>query len=142
MKLSVIGCGYLEAVRAAAMASIGHQVVGIDLDESKIAVLSRGEARFFEPGLPELLADGIASGRLRFSANIADAHGSDVHFVAVGTPQLQHSHAADMTYVNAAIDSLLAHLRPGDIVVGKSTVPVGTSTELAPRVEATGATLV
>jgi UDPglucose 6-dehydrogenase len=124
------------------MASIGHHVVGIDLDESKIARLSRGEAPFFEPGLPELLADGIASGRLRFSADIADAHGSDVHFVAVGTPQLQHSHAADMTYVNAAIDSLLAHLRPGDIVAGKSTVPVGTSTELAPRVEATGATLV
>ena len=142
MKLSVIGCGYLGAVHAAAMASIGHDVVGIDVDERKIASLSRGEAPFFEPGLPEILADGIESGRLRFSTDIADAAGSAVHFVGVGTPQKRDGHAADLTFVHAAFDALLPHLAEGDIVAGKSTVPVGTAGELAPRVAETGAVLV
>lgn len=142
MKLSVIGCGYLGAVHAAAMASIGHDVVGIDVDERKIASLSRGEAPFFEPGLPEILADGIESGRLRFSTDIADAAGSAVHFVGVGTPQKRDGYAADLTFVHAAFDALLPHLAEGDIVAGKSTVPVGTAGELAPRVAETGAVLV
>jgi UDPglucose 6-dehydrogenase len=142
MRLSVIGCGYLGAVHAAAMASIGHDVVGIDVDERKIASLSNGEAPFFEPGLPEILKDGIASGRLRFTTDMSEAHGADVHFVGVGTPQQKDGYAADMTYVNAAIDGLIPHLRPGDIVAGKSTVPVGTAADLAARVTTTGATLV
>ena len=142
MRLSVIGCGYLGAVHAAAMASIGHDVVGIDVDEQKIAILSQGEAPFFEPGLAEILADGIASGRLRFTTDMAEVHGSDVHFVGVGTPQQKDGYAADLTYVNAAIDGLLPYLRPGDIVAGKSTVPVGTAADLAERVNPTGATLV
>jgi UDPglucose 6-dehydrogenase len=142
MKLSVIGCGYLGAVHAAAMASIGHDVVGIDVDERKIASLSKGEAPFFEPGLPEILSEGIASGRLRFSTDMADAHGADVHFVGVGTPQQKDGYAADLTYVNAAVDGLVPFLRPGDIVAGKSTVPVGTAADLAARVAPTGATLV
>lgn len=142
MRLSVIGCGYLGAVHAAAMASIGHDVVGIDVDERKIAILSKGEAPFFEPGLPEILSEGIASGRLRFTTDMAEAHGADVHFVGVGTPQQKDGYAADMSYVNAAVDSLIPYLRPGDIVAGKSTVPVGTAAELADRVVVTGATLV
>ncbi|GMA28071.1 UDP-glucose dehydrogenase family protein [Arenivirga flava] len=142
MRLSVIGCGYLGAVHAAAMASIGHEVVGIDVDERKIEALSRGEAPFFEPGLPEILRDGIASGRLRFTTDMAEAAGSAVHFVGVGTPQSKDGYAADLTYVNAAIDGLLPHLSPGDVVAGKSTVPVGTAASLAPRVTETGATLV
>lgn len=142
MKLSVIGCGYLGAVHAAAMASIGHEVVGIDVDELKIAALSKGEAPFFEPGLPEILAEGIASGRLRFTTDLAEAHGADVHFVGVGTPQQKDGYAADLTYVNAAIDGLIPHLREGDVVAGKSTVPVGTAADLAARVNPTGATLV
>ena len=142
MRLSVIGCGYLGAVHAAAMASIGHEVVGIDIDERKIAALSRGDAPFFEPGLPEILAEGIASGNLRFTADMSEAAGSAVHFVGVGTPQQKDGYAADLTYVNAAFDGLLPYLAEGDIVAGKSTVPVGTAAELAPRVRATGATLV
>ncbi|MFE1645855.1 UDP-glucose dehydrogenase family protein [Microbacterium sp. P01] len=142
MRLSVIGCGYLGAVHAAAMASIGHEVVGIDVDERKIASLSRGEAPFFEPGLTEILTEGIASGRLSFTTDMAAAAGAKVHFVGVGTPQQKDGYAADLTYVNAAIDGLLPHLSPGDIVAGKSTVPVGTAAGLAPRVHATGATLV
>ncbi len=124
------------------MASIGHDVVGIDVDERKIATLSQGEAPFFEPGLPEILSEGIASGRLRFTTDMAEAHGADVHFVGVGTPQQKDGYAADMTYVNAAIDGLIPYLRPGDIVAGKSTVPVGTAAGLAERVTPTGATLV
>lgn len=138
----MIGCGYLGAVHAAAMASIGHDVVGIDTDAAKIASLARGEAPFFEPALSELLSEGLVSGRLRFSTDIADASKASVHFIGVGTPQKHNSHAADLTYVNAAVDNLLPHLKPGDIVVGKSTVPVGTAAQLAPDVESTGATLI
>ncbi|MFC7788636.1 UDP-glucose dehydrogenase family protein [Microbacterium sp. MAHUQ-60] len=142
MRLSVIGCGYLGAVHAAAMASIGHDVVGIDVDPRKIDSLSKGEPPFFEPGLQEILADGIASGRLSFTTDVAAAEGARVHFVGVGTPQQAGGYAADLAYVNAAIDSLLPHLTEGDIVAGKSTVPVGTAAELAPRVVETGGTLV
>ena len=142
MRLSVIGCGYLGAVHAAAMASIGHEVVGIDVDQRKIDALSKGEAPFFEPGLPEILAEGVASGRLRFTPDMAEAKGSKVHFIGVGTPQQRDGYGADLTYVNAAVDALVPYLSEGDIVAGKSTVPVGTAAELTPRVGATGATLV
>ena len=142
MRMSVIGCGYLGAVHAAAMASIGHDVVGIDVDEHKVAVLAHGTAPFFEPRLEELLRDGLTSGRLRFSSDMADARGSDVHFLAVGTPQVAGGHAADLRFVDAALESLLPHLRRGDVVAGKSTVPVGTAERLAARVDETGATLV
>lgn len=142
MRLSVIGCGYLGAVHAAAMASIGHEVVGIDVDQRKIDALSQGEAPFFEPGLQDILTEGIASGRLTFTTDMAAAAGAQVHFIGVGTPQQKDSYAADLTYVNAAVDALAPYLSQGDIVAGKSTVPVGTAASLTPRVEATGATLV
>ncbi|WP_396668831.1 UDP-glucose dehydrogenase family protein [Microbacterium sp. R86528] len=142
MRLSVIGCGYLGAVHAAAMASIGHEVVGIDVDERKVASLSKGVAPFFEPGLQEILTAGIESGRLTFTTDMAAASGAKVHFIGVGTPQQKDGYAADMTYVNAAVDGLVPYLSEGDIVAGKSTVPVGTAASLTPRVEATGATLV
>lgn len=140
--MSVIGCGYLGAVHAAAMASLGHDVTGIDVDEEKIAALIAGKAPFFEPRLPEMLEEGLASGHLRFSSRMADAAGADVHFLAVGTPQIPGGHAADLRYVDAAIDALLPHLRRGDVVAGKSTVPVGTAGRLAPLIAASGATLV
>ncbi|MEJ1088266.1 UDP-glucose/GDP-mannose dehydrogenase family protein [Microbacterium sp. Mu-80] len=142
MKLSVIGCGYLGAVHAAAMASIGHEVIGIDIDPQRVDALSRAEAPFFEPGLPELLRAGVESGALAFTTDISRAAGASVHFVGVGTPQQQSGHAADLTDVNTAFESLLPHLRPGDVVAGKSTVPVGTAAVLAERVATTGATLV
>ncbi|MFT4212649.1 MAG: UDP-glucose/GDP-mannose dehydrogenase family protein [Microbacterium sp.] len=142
MKLSVIGCGYLGAVHAAAMASIGHEVVGIDVDQRKIDALSKGEAPFFEPGLQEILTAGIESGNLRFTTDLSAAAGAKVHFIGVGTPQQKDGYAADLTYVNAAVDGLLPFLAEGDIVAGKSTVPVGTAAVLAERVTPTGATLV
>lgn len=141
MKISVIGCGYLGAVHAACMAELGHEVVGIDVDEAKIASLATGRAPFFEPGLPELLERALASGRLRFTTDIAEARGAAVHFVAVGTPQQRDSDAADLRFVDAAFGALAPHLATGDLVVGKSTVPVGTAERLAPIVEAAGAAL-
>ncbi|AZH84631.1 UDP-glucose/GDP-mannose dehydrogenase family protein [Plantibacter sp. PA-3-X8] len=141
MKLSVIGCGYLGAVHAAAMASIGHEVVGIDVDPAKIEALAAGRSPIFEPGLPELLLAGVESGRLRFSTDMADAAGATMHFVAVGTPQKAGSNAADLRYVDAAVTALLPYLSAGDVVVGKSTVPVGTAARLAELVAPTGAVL-
>ncbi|NYF11567.1 UDPglucose 6-dehydrogenase [Leifsonia sp. AK011] len=141
MKISVIGCGYLGAVHAACMAELGHDVVGIDVDAAKIASLSAGAAPFFEPGLPELLSSGVASGRLRFSTNIEETKGATVHFVAVGTPQKPGSDAADLRFVDASFEALLTQVGPGDLVVGKSTVPVGTAARLSESVEAAGATL-
>jgi UDPglucose 6-dehydrogenase len=131
MKLSVIGCGYLGAVHASAMVELGHDVVGIDVDADKIAQLAQGKPPFFEPGLSEILTKATATGRLRFSTDIADAAGAKVHFVGVGTPQKAGSYAADLTYVDAAITGLIPHLAEGDLVVGKSTVPVGTAARLA-----------
>lgn len=131
MRITVIGCGYLGTVHAACMAQLGHDVVGIDVDERKIAALSDAEAPFYEPGLTALLRDVQRTGRLTFTTDMAAAGGSDVHFICVGTPQLKGENAADMSHVNAAAVSLAPHLSSGDVVVGKSTVPVGTAARLA-----------
>ncbi|MFB9376716.1 UDP-glucose dehydrogenase family protein [Kineococcus gynurae] len=131
MRMTVIGCGYLGAVHAACMAELGHEVVGIDVDQDKIAALQAAKAPFFEPGLPELLERTMATGRLRFTTDMAEAEGSQVHFVCVGTPQKRGEFAADMRFVDAATEALLPHVGPGELVVGKSTVPVGTAARLA-----------
>ncbi|WP_420362448.1 UDP-glucose/GDP-mannose dehydrogenase family protein [Curtobacterium aetherium] len=143
MRISVIGCGYLGAVHAASMAKLGHDVVAVDVDPAKIERLAAGEAPFFEPGLPEILTEALASGRIRFTTDMAEVAGARVHFVAVGTPQ-GPSGAADLTYVDAAVASLTEHLSAGEFVVGKSTVPVGTAARLAEDVSRAvpGATLV
>jgi UDPglucose 6-dehydrogenase len=142
MRISVIGCGYLGAVHAAAMGSLGHDVVGVDVDSAKIKALAAGRAPFYEPGLPELLDDVMDTGRVRFTTDLTAVAGATVHFVCVGTPQKRGEFAADLAYVHAAFDALLPHLRPGDVVVGKSTVPVGTAELLAAQLEPTGATLI
>lgn len=142
MRLSVIGCGYLGAVHAACMASLGHEVVGVDVDEAKIAYLSRGEAPFFEPGLPELLTNVIATGRLHFTTDFSEVSDCVAHFVCVGTPQVRGELAADLSFVNSAIESLIPHLTADHVVIGKSTVPVGTAERLAVRIlDSTGALL-
>lgn len=141
MKISVIGCGYLGAVHAASMAKLGHEVVGIDIDAAKVASLSQGLAPFYEPGLPELLSETVAAGSLEFSTEMSRAGDALVHFIAVGTPQKADSNAADLRFVDAAFEGLLPFIGPGHVVVGKSTVPVGTAQRLAEKVEATGARL-
>ncbi|WP_454043162.1 UDP-glucose dehydrogenase family protein [Cellulosimicrobium sp. Marseille-Q8652] len=143
MKISVIGCGYLGAVHAACMAKLGHEVVGVDVDEAKVAALAAGRAPFFEPGLPELLTEVSGTGTLRFTTDMAEVAGSQVHFVCVGTPQRRGEYAADLRYVESAVTALIPHLREGDLVVGKSTVPVGTAADIAERLgrEARGVSL-
>ena len=131
LKLSVIGTGYLGATHAAAMSSLGFSVVGIDVDQAKVESLRQGKVPFFEPELDELLAKEIQSGRLTFSTNFSDAADCDVHFICVGTPQKKDSLAADLSYVDASIEALAPHAKSGSLIVGKSTVPVGTAARLS-----------
>ncbi len=127
------------------MAELGHTVVGVDVDAHKVELLSRGMAPFFEPGFEEVLRRNVDAGRLTFTTDYAAIAGAQVHFIGVGTPQLDTG-AADLTYVDAAVEAMLPHLgkcadRP-EIVAGKSTVPVGTAARLAESIAPTGATLV
>ncbi|WP_152352533.1 UDP-glucose dehydrogenase family protein [Brachybacterium subflavum] len=133
MRISVIGCGYLGAVHAACLASAGHDVVGIEHDPERAHALQRGAPEIHEPHLEELLREGLAAGRLAFSPRDTAAEGCDVHFVCVGTPQRDDTGASDTRAVHGAIDALAARVRPGQVVVGKSTVPVGTAEEAAAR---------
>ncbi|MEU1299102.1 UDP-glucose dehydrogenase family protein [Streptomyces shenzhenensis] len=137
LKITVIGTGYLGATHAAAMAELGFEVLGLDVVPEKIALLQRGEVPMYEPGLRELLRKHVAglegaTGRLRFTLDWAEvAEFGDVHFVCVNTPQKHGEYAADMSYVDAAIASLAPHLTGPTLVVGKSTVPVGSADRLA-----------
>lgn len=134
MRISVFGTGYLGATHAAGMAELGHEVIGVDIDPAKIERLSRGEVPFFEPGLPELLRTHVESGRLRFTTDAAAAaEFADVHFIGVGTPQKPGEYAADMRFVDAVIETLGPLLNRPAVVLGKSTVPVGTAARLAAR---------
>ncbi|MBJ7904992.1 UDP-glucose dehydrogenase family protein [Streptomyces sp. NPDC003656] len=137
LKITVIGTGYLGATHAAAMAELGFEVLGLDVVPEKIALLERGETPMYEPGLDELLRRHVAgiegsTGRLRFTTDFAEvAEFGDVHFVCVNTPQKHGEYACDMSYVDAAIASLAPHLKRPALVVGKSTVPVGSAGRLA-----------
>lgn len=139
MRITVIGTGYLGATHAAAMAELGHEVLGVDVDPAKIEALSAGQVPFFEPGLPELLKKHVESGRLRFTTNYDEAvEFANVHFVGVGTPQVKGSYAADVRYVDAAITELAKRVVGKHLVFGKSTVPVGT----APRLQELAAKMI
>ena len=127
LKLSVVGCGYLGATHAACMSSLGFEVIGVDTDPEKIAMLSKGELPFYEPGLDTLLASEIKTGRLTFTTDFSAVADADVHFICVGTPQSKDGLAADLTYVKSAVQAIAPHLKNGSLVVGKSTVPVGTA---------------
>ncbi|GAA2220553.1 UDP-glucose/GDP-mannose dehydrogenase family protein [Streptomyces nogalater] len=132
MRLTVIGTGYLGATHAACMAELGHEVLGVDIDPEKAAALGAGRVPFHEPGLPELIARHTGSGRLRFTTSFAQAGAfGEVHFVCVGTPQRADGGAADLSQVDAAFAALAAHAAPDALLVGKSTVPVGTAERLA-----------
>ncbi|KXU17209.1 nucleotide sugar dehydrogenase family protein [Corynebacterium simulans] len=129
--MTVIGTGYLGATHAACMAELGHEVMGVDVDESKIESLKSGKVPFYEPGLPEVLERNIEAGRLAFTTDYAQAaQFANVHFLGVGTPQRHGSYAADMTYVKAVIRDLVPLLEGEHVIFGKSTVPVGTAAEL------------
>jgi UDPglucose 6-dehydrogenase len=133
LKVSVIGTGYLGATHAACMSSLGFEVIGVDVDAAKIELLTTGRVPFYEPGLENLLQKEIASGRLTFTTDFNAIADVDVHFICVGTPQKADSLAADLKYVDAALDAVAAICKPGALVVGKSTVPVGTAARLRDR---------
>ncbi len=135
MRMTVIGTGYLGAVHAACMADLGHEVLGVDSNARKIAALQDGRAPFFEPGLEEILVRAVASGKLRFSTSLREAaEFGDVHFICVGTPQLPGGTGADLSHIEAVVDGLAPHLTRDCLVIGKSTVPVGTAARLAARI--------
>ena len=131
LKISVIGTGYLGATHAACMAELGLEVVGIDTDSQKIAALSVGELPFYEPGLPELLQKQVKSGKLKFTTDFSEIADCDVHFICVGTPQSKDGLAADLSYVKSAFAAVAKVAKSGSLLVGKSTVPVGTAQALA-----------
>jgi UDPglucose 6-dehydrogenase len=136
LRLSVLGTGYLGATHAACMAELGFDVIGMDVDEAKVAMLADGRTPFYEPHLEPLLRKSLDSGRLRFTTSYAEAATADVHFLCVGTPQRKGEYAADMRYVNGVVDGLAPHLDRPTLVVGKSTVPVGTAVRLQQRLAA------
>ena len=141
LRLSVIGTGYLGATHAACMAELGFEVIGIDVDPNKVAILQSGKVPFYEPGLDEVLERNIAAGRLHFSTSIQEAaEFADIHFICVGTPQLAGAQKADMAQVFGSVAALAPYLKPNALVVGKSTVPVGTAHEIEERLKATAAT--
>jgi UDPglucose 6-dehydrogenase len=135
LDVTVIGTGYLGLTHAVCMADVGHNVLAIDVDEEKIARAARGETPFFEPGLEPLLRKNLEAGRLRFTTSFAEiAEFGNVHFVCVGTPQVKGGTGADLTYVHNAFDALAQYLARETLIIGKSTVPVGTTRQLLPRV--------
>src|SRR5512146_2145162 len=138
LRISVIGTGYLGLTHAVCMADLGHQVLAIDVDAEKIAKAARGETPFFEPGLEPLLRKNLDAGRLRFTDSFAEiGEFGDVHFICVGTPQSTDGTGnADLRYVYSAAEALAPHLNRATLVVGKSTVPVGTSRQLIERLRA------
>ena len=114
---------------------MGFNVIGVDVDESKIASLKTGRVPFYEPDLEDLLTTEIKSGRLTFTANFADIADSDIHFICVGTPQQANSLAADLRYVDAALEAVAKVAKSGSLIVGKSTVPVGTAARLREKLK-------
>ena len=140
MRCNVFGTGYLGATHAAGMAELGHDVIGVDVDAGKIAKLAAGDVPFFEPGLRKLLSDNLAAGRLRFTTDydLATEH-ADLHFLGVGTPQKKGEYGADLRHVHSVIDELVPRLTRPSVIVGKSTVPVGTAADLGRRARALAA---
>jgi UDPglucose 6-dehydrogenase len=127
-RLTFLGTGYLGATYAICFAELGYEVLGVDVDASKIGKLAAGEVPFHEPGLDDLLRKNLATGRLRFTTDYRQAADfGDVHFICVGTPQRADGMAADLTYVESAVTGLATHLTRKALIVGKSTVPVGTA---------------
>ncbi|MGW0590896.1 UDP-glucose dehydrogenase family protein [Streptosporangium sp. NPDC002607] len=130
----MVGTGYLGATTSACMAELGFEVLSLDVDAEKIGRLQAGDLPIYEPGLQEVLRRNLANGRLRFTTSYEEAAAfGDVHFLCLGTPQKPGEYAADVSYLDAAIESLAPHLTRECLVVGKSTVPVGTAQRLADK---------
>jgi UDPglucose 6-dehydrogenase len=134
-RITIVGCGYLGATHAACMAELGYDVLGIDIDETRVAALQEARLPFYEPGLEPMLRKHVESGRLRFTTSYQEiADFGDVHFVCVSTPQREGELAADISHLDAAVESLAPLLQRPALIVGKSTVPVGTAERIADRI--------
>jgi UDPglucose 6-dehydrogenase len=135
MRMSVIGCGHLGATHAACMASLGHEVIGVDIDADKVSLLNSGKGWFHEPDLDPMLANCIEQGRLRFTTDFAEAaEFAAVHFIGVATPGHPDG-SYDMSQLRAAVSSLVPHLRGNCLIIGKSTVSPGTAAALQSMVD-------
>lgn len=136
MKIAVLGMGYLGATHAACMASVGHDVLGLDTDHDKLAKLAGGDVPFFEPGLDDLTREAVAREKLRFTSSYVEAaEFADAFFIAIGTPQKRGEFAADVSSIDSAIDELTPKIKKSSVIFGKSTVPVGTAERLRLRVK-------
>jgi UDPglucose 6-dehydrogenase len=134
MRLAVIGMGYLGATHAACMAELGHEVLGVETDQERLAMLKGGDVPFYEPGLREILNKHIDSGRLEVTGSYETAaRWGQAFFIAVGTPQKRGEYSADLSHINAVVDDLVPLLENDAVLFGKSTVPVGTAQRLALR---------
>ena len=132
MRTTTIGCGYLGSTHAACMAELGYDVLGLELDPAKLDMLRRGVAPVYEPGLSEMLLKHVESGRLRFTDSYEEAAAfGEIHFLCLGTPQARDGLGADVSQVEYAVAHLAPHLTGSPILVGKSTVPVGTAQRMA-----------
>ncbi len=139
MKIAIIGTGYVGLVTGTCFAESGNQVVCVDIDEKKVAMLARGEVPIYEPGLTEMVHRNVEAGRLYFTNDVATAiRPAKLIFLAVGTPAAKDG-SADLKYMMSAVEGLAPHLQPHSIIVIKSTVPVGTNAKIAARLrELTG----
>lgn len=137
MRISVIGAGYLGATHAICMASLGHDVLLVDIDQSKVDRINKGELPFYEPGLGELLNKVQSAKSLRCTSDISAISSSSIHFLCIGTPQEVDGLGADLSALENAFHSVLDASQPGSLIVGKSTVPVGTAERLATELKAT-----
>jgi UDPglucose 6-dehydrogenase len=134
LRIAVFGTGYLGATHAACMAELGHDVLGVDVDTVKLAKLAAGVAPFYEPGLDEVVKNNVDAGRLQFTSSYEEAaEFANLHFIAVATPQKRGEFAADLKYVDAVIETLAPLLTVPTVILGKSTVPVGTAARLGAR---------
>jgi UDPglucose 6-dehydrogenase len=132
MRTTTIGCGYLGSTHAACMAELGYDVLGLEIDPDKLDMLRRGVAPVYEPGLSEMLLKHVESGRLRFTGSYEEAAAfGEIHFLCLGTPQARDGLGADVSQVEYAVAHLAPHLKGSPILVGKSTVPVGTAQRMA-----------
>lgn len=142
VKICVVGTGYVGLIAAVGLSDFGNEIIGVDIDEAKVARLNRGESPIYEPGVERYLEKNLESGRLTFSTDVAGAiRESEVIFIAVGTPPLENGEA-DLGFVEAVVKTIAANLNSYKVVVTKSTVPVGTNrwikkrlAELAPGKE-------
>jgi UDPglucose 6-dehydrogenase len=135
MRISIFGSGYVGLVQAAVFADVGHRVICMDIDESRVQRLREGSVPFFEPGLSSMVLEAVDEGLLTFTSDTQEAvQDSDFLFICVGTPSGDDG-SADLTYVMSVADGIAEYINGRKVVVNKSTVPVGTADAVTARIQ-------